>query len=101
MSSTNKSDRESMAVSGTPLSPSHGSTYAERQAYRRNVLCLPGPVDRWLLANIRSPHVGFLRDYLMFADVRNAHVTCLVEIEHEVVSSTVSIIHGCLTLMLD
>ena len=27
-------------------------TYAERQTYRQEVLHLPGPVDRWLIANI-------------------------------------------------
>jgi hypothetical protein len=73
-----------MTVFGPPLSPS--ATYAERQAYRRNVLRLPGPVDRWLLTNIRSPRINFLQDYLMFADAKYEYVTCIVEIESEVVS---------------
>lgn len=75
---------KTMAVFGPPLSPS--ATYAERQAYRRNVLHLPGPVDRWLLANIQSPCINFLQDYLMFADTKYQHVKCIVEIESEVVS---------------
>jgi len=70
---------KTMTVFGPPLSPS--ATYAERQAYRRDVLHLPGPVDRWLLTNIRSPRIDFLKDYLMLADVKYQYVTCIAEIE--------------------
>ena len=70
---------KTMTVFGPPLSP--GATYAERQAYRRDVLHLPGPVDRWLLTNIRSPRIDFLKDYLMLTDVQYQYVTCIVEIE--------------------
>jgi|SRR5882762_1449901 hypothetical protein len=70
---------KTMTVFGPPLSPS--ATYAERQAYRRDVLHLPGPVDRWLLTNIRSPRIDFLQDYLMLVDVKNQYVACIAEIE--------------------
>src|SRR5882762_4457972 len=33
------------------------ATYAERQGYRRDILGLPGPVDRWLTANLRSTYI--------------------------------------------
>ena len=72
-------------IFGPTASLSPNATYAERQAYRRDVLRLPGPVDRWLLANIRSPHINFLQDYLMFAGVKNEYVICTVEIESETV----------------
>jgi hypothetical protein len=71
----------SLEVFSPALSPS--ATYAERQAYRHDVLHLPGPVDRWLLTNIRSPRINFLQDYLMLVDVKNQYVTCFVEIESE------------------
>jgi len=72
-------------IFGPTASLSPNATYAERQAYRRDVLRLPGPVDRWLLANIRSPRINFLHDYLMFGDVKNECVICIVEIESETV----------------
>jgi hypothetical protein len=68
-------------VFGPGLSPS--ATYAERQAYRRDVLHLPGAIDRWLLANIQLPRINFLQDYLMLVDINNQYVTCIVEIESE------------------
>jgi hypothetical protein len=71
----------SLDVFGPALSPS--ATYAEQQAYRRDVLCLPGPVDCWLLANIRSPWINFLKDYLMLVNVNNQYVNCIMEIESE------------------
>ena len=55
--------KEAASVFGPPLSPS--ATEPERQAYRRDVLHLPGPVDRWLVTNIRSPRINFLQDYLL------------------------------------
>jgi hypothetical protein len=72
-----------------PLSP--GATDVERKAYRRDVLHLPGPVDRWLLTNVRSPRIHFLRDYLMFVDGSSEYVTCTVEIETEVVCLIITI----------
>jgi hypothetical protein len=57
-------------------------TYAERQTYRQEVLHLPGPVDRWLIANIRSPRVNFLQHYLMFKE-GYGYVACFVEIESD------------------
>jgi hypothetical protein len=57
-------------------------TYAERKTYRWEVLHLPGPVDRWLVANIRSPRINFLQHYLMSKD-GYGYVTCFVEIESE------------------
>jgi hypothetical protein len=70
-----------MSSSGSPFGPSLSpdATYTERQAYRRNVLKLPGPVDRWLIANSRSPFISFLQDYLLLADVKQEYVDCFVE----------------------
>lgn len=56
------------------------ATYGERQEYRRDVLLLPGPVDRWLTTNIRTPHINFLKDYLLLADLQTEYVTCSVEL---------------------
>jgi len=53
----------------------------QRTAYRRDVLKLPGPVDRWLISNSRSPRVSFLSDYLMISDTREQYVVCVVEVE--------------------
>lgn len=64
------------------------TTYAERQTYRWEVLHMPGPVDRWLVANIRSPRINFLQHYLMSED-GCGYVTCFVEIESEEVRSFV------------
>jgi hypothetical protein len=61
-------------------------TYTEQQMYRQEVLHLPGPVDRWLIANIRSPRINFLQNYLMFEE-GYGYVACSVEIESEEVSS--------------
>jgi hypothetical protein len=58
--------------------PRH-TTFAQRQEYRRVVLKLPGPVDRWLTTNSRSPRIDFLKDYLMFEDVRVEYIDCVVE----------------------
>jgi hypothetical protein len=73
-------DLNSLSVFGLPLSPN--STFLERQAYRRDVLQLPGPVDRWLTANTRSPNILFLQDYLMLGNVKAERVTCFVECVH-------------------
>jgi len=82
---------EAASVFGPPLSPS--ATEAERRAYRRDVLHLPGPVDHWLVTNIRSPRINFLQDYLLLIpeDIADQYVTCIVEIESEVVCSLVLI----------
>src|SRR5882762_5874785 len=76
-----------MTIFGPTMSLSPNATYAKRQAYRRDVLHLPGPIDCWLLTNIRSPRINFLQDYLMFADVKNEYVICTMEIESEMVYS--------------
>jgi hypothetical protein len=80
---------DAVFVFGPPLSPS--ATEAERRAYRRDVLHLPGPVDRWLVSNIRSPRINFLHDYLLLIpeDITDQYVICIVEIETEVVRSLV------------
>jgi len=80
---------ETVDVFGPPISPS--ATEAERRAYRQDVLHLPGPVDRWLVSNIRSPRINFLQDYLLLMpeNIRDQYVTCVVEIESEVVRSLV------------
>lgn len=56
-------------VFGPALAPN--ATYAECLAYRE-ALGLPGPVDRWLTANVRSNRIAFLRDYLMLVDANGA-----------------------------
>jgi hypothetical protein len=68
------------------LSPT--ATDVERQAYRRDVLGLPGPVDRWLIANSRSPNISFLKDYLLLADITREYVNCVVEHVCELVRHT-------------
>lgn len=72
-------DLNALSVIGHPLS--QNSSYAERLAYRENVLNLPGPVDRWLTANSRSPRIAVLQHYLMLTDIETEYVTCLVERE--------------------
>jgi hypothetical protein len=84
MSSTNKSTAFALE------SERRGTmTYAEQQTYRREVLHLPGPVDRWLIANIRTPRISFLQHYLMFKE-EYGYVNCFVEIESEKVCSLLS-----------
>jgi len=55
------------------------ATAEERIAYRRDVLKIPGPIDRWLISNSRSPHMYFLQDYLLFENVQQEYVDCFVE----------------------
>lgn len=55
-------------------------TFIEREAYRRDVLKIPGPVDRWLIANSRMPWMAFQRDYLMVGNLQTDYVTCTVDI---------------------
>jgi hypothetical protein len=86
---------------GPSLAPD--ATYAERQVYRRDVLRLPGPVDRWLTTNSRSPHMAFLQDYLLLADIRQEYVLCFVEyvrvpvcsIHYFITSSLLCNLHFC------
>lgn len=66
-------------------------TYAQREAYRRDVLNIPSPVDQWLLSNARSPRVAFLKVYMMFADVEAEYVTCRIDMEHDTVSIIIMI----------
>ena len=81
-------DLNSLSVAGHPLR--QDATYAERKMYRENILKLPGPVDRWLIANSRSPHVCALQDYLMLTEVQTEYVTCLVEREYVAVSAIIN-----------
>lgn len=71
-----------------PLSPTRGpsSTYAEHQAYRLGVAGYPGPVDRWLISNSRSPRIDFLQNHLLLDNPKYEHVICTVEPRYEVVS---------------
>jgi hypothetical protein len=55
------------------------ATPAERQQYRCDILKLPGPVDRWLKVNSRSPRIDFLKDYLLLEDVKAEYVDCIVK----------------------
>ena len=66
--------------------PRPSSTYAEHQAYRLGVSRFPGPVDRWLIANSRMPHIDFLKDYLLLDCPGSEHVMCTVESCYEAVS---------------
>ena len=68
-----------MQVSTVIPSLSPDATFAERQKYRRVILQLPGPVDRWLTTNSRSPRINFLQDYLMLGDIKTEYVDCTVE----------------------
>lgn len=64
------------AVFGPALTPN--ATYTKILAYRK-AQGLPGPVDRWLIANIRSNRIGFLGDYLMLVDINGADcVECCI-----------------------
>lgn len=55
------------------------ATYAEMQAYRRDVLKLPGPVDKWLTSNRRSPWIAFQSEYMLLPDIQSSHVICFIE----------------------
>lgn len=55
------------------------ATPAEHQGYRRDVLKLPGSIDRWLTANSHSPRIDFLKDYLLLGDVKAEYVDCVVK----------------------
>lgn len=70
------SEASTYDVIGPILSPT--ATYQDRQEYRRNVLNIPGPVDRWLTAHERAPYIGNLQDYLMI-DSRQDYVVCHVQ----------------------
>ena len=67
-------------IDTTALSPSTPApmSYAEKQAYCRNVLKLPGPVDRWLTSNRRSPWIAFQHDYMLLPDIQSSHVVCFI-----------------------
>jgi hypothetical protein len=73
----NSATGNSLDVFGSSLSPD--ATYAERQAYRRDVLKLPGPIDRWLTVNSRCPRIMYLQDYLLLTDINREYVDCFVE----------------------
>jgi hypothetical protein len=78
-------DLNALSIAGHPISKD--ATYAERKAYREDVLKLPGPVDRWLTANLRCPRIGFLQDYLMLEEIQTEYVNCVVEREYAEVSA--------------
>ncbi|KZP28582.1 hypothetical protein FIBSPDRAFT_885455 [Athelia psychrophila] len=61
-------------------------TYAAREAYRRDVLNIPSPIDEWLVSNARSPRIAFLKVYLMLNDVEAEYVTCRVDMEHDIIA---------------
>jgi hypothetical protein len=84
-------DLNSLSIIGHPLPPN--ATYEQRKTYREKVLNLPGPVDRWLTANSRSPRINCLRDYLMLTEVTSEYVTCLVTREYEAVSAIIKILY--------
>ncbi|KZP07452.1 hypothetical protein FIBSPDRAFT_902037 [Athelia psychrophila] len=57
-------------------------TYAQREAYRRDILNIPSPIDEWLISNARSPWIAFLKVYLMLNEVEAEYVTCRVDMDH-------------------
>jgi hypothetical protein len=79
------------------LSPD--ATPAERHGYRRDVLKLPGSIDRWLTVNSRSPRIDFLKDYLLLEDVKAEYVDCVVKsVCVKKVCHPLSCINNCLHL---
>ena len=64
-------------VFGPSTLPSTAS-YTEMQAYRRDILKLPGPIDRWLTSNRQSPWIAFQRDYMLLPDIQSSHVVCFI-----------------------
>jgi hypothetical protein len=67
-----------MSISTVFPSLPPNATFAERQEYRRVVLKLPGPIDRWVTANSRHPNAGWVKDFLMLEDAKTG-VDCVVE----------------------
>ena len=63
-------------VFGPSLAPT--MSYTEMQAYRRDVLKLPGPVDRWLTSNRQSPWIMFQRDYMLLPKIQSSHIVCFI-----------------------
>lgn len=68
-----------MSISTVFPSLPPNATFAERQEYRRVVLKLPGPIDRWVTANSRHPNAGWVKDFLMLEDAKTEYVDCVVE----------------------
>lgn len=52
-----------------------------RETYRRMILNLPGPVDKWLSANLADEMADdvFIRGFLAIDDIREDQVWCTVE----------------------
>jgi hypothetical protein len=67
-------------ILGPVLSPN--ATFEESKAYCHNVLNLPGPIDQWLTANLCSPQIGFLKDYLIVSDMGRNYVVRFIEVVH-------------------
>jgi hypothetical protein len=83
------------------FSPAHPIQLRKIDAatYRRDVLNLPGPVDRWLTSNSRDAwaHDVFLHGYLMMDDVHAEQVHCRIErIRNTVSTSTHLVLLGIL-----
>lgn len=70
--------RSSVTQFALPHSPDSMSA-AEHFVYCRDILHLPGPVDRWLTANSRSPNISFLKNYLMLENILQEYVICSIE----------------------
>jgi hypothetical protein len=70
----------------------------ERKVYRKNVLDIPGPVDRWLAINSRNPVLSdsFLNDYLMIKTAPSDYVQCFVEMEYGAVCHLTFITSLCI-----
>lgn len=56
------------------------ATDLQRSLYRRDILKLPGPIDRWLTTVSRATNVRFLETFLMMQDFDAEHVVCLVQV---------------------
>ena len=81
-------------VFGPSTLPSTAS-YADMQAYRRDVLKLPGPINRWLTSNRWSPWIEFQRDYMLLPDIQSSHVVCFIKFVAKKVSNQVLIRPSC------
>ena len=69
-------DFNALSVEGLPLS--FNATYQARKTYYEEA-GLPGKVDRWLISNMRSPTIRFLKDHLMLSNTSTQYITCSVQ----------------------
>jgi hypothetical protein len=73
--------------------PARPDPDALKRLYRTQVLGMPGPVDRWIVTNLRAGgSLNFLRNYMYLVDVDcTRNVRCRVERKRHEVSATPSV----------